>query len=336
MDQSKYLNLIAQHLSNSLSAEEQKELSIWVEADPSNKALMEEVSSLWKLTNEDDGSFEVNPEAAWDKIEPKLALAETDATEEVKTIKLSPWSNLLKIAAAALILLAAAWWVFQPTTPINEEWIAVNSLSEQGKVVLLPDGSKITLNENTTVKYMASFSPRQVLLEGEGFFEVEKDPANPFEVLGQKSKTVVLGTSFNVRAYPQEEEVEVTVVTGKVAFQAQEKIEEVEILLPGDAAFFKKEALLVERNSTKPENATSWKTKTLNFNSTPMKEVVKNLERHFNIEIQIRNNDILNCHFSGDFNQPNLKETIEVISYAIGGNFELENGKYTLFGPGCK
>ena len=330
MDQNTYMDLISQYLTNELSEQDQKDLMLWVEADPANKSFFEEMKKLWEITEEELMPLEVDSEKAWLKIDPQL--------NEKKENGSRPFfgNRWFRIAAALAIAIGAALWLLSPQTNSSTDWIEVASQENETKTVQLPDGSLVTLNEGTTIRYNKDFDPRNLNLIGEAFFEVEENPQSPFSVIGQNAKTTVLGTSFNVRAYPLEDKVEVTVVSGKVAFEAKEKIEEKEILTAGQAAILKKEALLVERISTKDENAISWKTQSLNFDNTTVSEIILSLERHFNIEVTVENEAILNCHFSGSFDQPKLNETLNIISFAMNGEFEKIDGNYILKGMGCE
>jgi transmembrane sensor len=123
------------------------------------------------------------------------------------------------IAAAAVVLFVIGLAVFYNKTTINPvQQVVVISKSGQHLQIKLPDGSKVWLSPRTQISYPNHFSTakREVKLTGEAFFEVVHDTKHPFIISSGKLKTMVLGTSFNVRAYPKESSAEVTVISGKV------------------------------------------------------------------------------------------------------------------------
>ena len=183
-------------------------------------------------------------------------------------------------------------------------------------------------------------------MEGEAFFEVEHlSEDHPFEIMSGDTKTTVLGTSFNVRAYPEEQRVEVTVETGKVAFEslkAKEKknaegpAEVKKVLLnKGDSGLFDKVERSIIRKEEKIENANSWKTGQLTFSNTELRDVKEALERYFDIKISTSDEKILNCHFTGVYQKPELEQILEVLKFSLDIEIEERQNEFTLKGEGC-
>lgn len=141
-------------------------------------------------------------------------LSTADATP-VRKIRWKQW-----LAAAALIplLVISVWYLMRPSSKME----LVEKYNQKGirSIIILPDGSKIWLNADSRLKYPAAFqdSLREVYLEGEAFFEIAKNPQRPFVVRLPKGNVHVLGTSFDIRAYEEEESMATSVATGRVAF----------------------------------------------------------------------------------------------------------------------
>ena len=175
---------------------------------------------------------------------------------------------------------------------------------------------------------------RSLYLKGEAFFEVAPDKNKPFIVHSGSSKTTVLGTSFNLRAYSKEDEVKLTVVTGKVAFTLVDDKERV-IVTPGDAAVFDNSSKTITQFTNNDANFLSWKTGHLLFDDTPVNQLIYALQRHYNVEIKVDQDKTLNCRFTGDFQETELENAMKVITRATGTSYTFKEGQYIIMGSGC-
>lgn len=293
MEDATYLDLIAKSLSGNISPTEKQELMAWVDASETNKAFFEESIQLWSISDNYVEQYDANLNTAWQSLTQKLPKEEVTIE---KTGKIRPLYRLLRVAAAVLLLATAGYWWSTTNQPSAEEMIQVANASKTPKEVELPDGSKVWLNENTSLAYYPSFTERHVELEGEAFFKVDRQEEHPFTIFSGEATTTVLGTSFNVRAYKEETSVEVTVEEGKVAFK--QNIAEAKtavILEKGNSGIFDKENKTVKVVEQKILNADAWKTKRLTFNNVKYAEVFQSFERYFEIDIDVENEGMLNC-----------------------------------------
>ncbi|RZK18721.1 MAG: DUF4974 domain-containing protein [Flavobacterium sp.] len=164
----------------------------------------------------------------------------------------------------------------------------VNTLSTPvgGKFsVVLSDGSKVWLNASSSIKFPAAFAKesRRVEIKGEAYFEIEKDSSRPFYVINGSSEIKVLGTHFNVMAYPDEYRSELTLLEGAVQFS---KNGHSELLKPGKQILFtenNKETKQVEANI---EEVMAWKNDLFVFNNTNIDEVMKELIRWYDVKVK--------------------------------------------------
>ncbi len=340
MNDARYSELIAKYLSGEVSPDEKKELMSWVEQSDANRVFFEETIQLWSISDNYSDAFEADITEAWTVLEQKLDAQKRSLTsgESSKQTQIMPlWQKVVSIAAVGLAALVAAYWLFQqPFSPESDLQILQTGLGEQQEV-LLPDSSRVFLNENTVLSYSTAFAERQVQLAGEAFFEVKRLKERPFEVISPSTKTVVLGTSFNVRAYPEEEQIEVTVETGKVLLAEQTEAEESKVLLnAGTSGIYHKTSKELVKTETKLDNAIAWKTKKLNFVEASMREVIADLERYFDIDIQTPNESLLNCPYTGDFPNPELENVLTAIGFAIDAELQQKDSMYILQGQGCE
>jgi ferric-dicitrate binding protein FerR (iron transport regulator) len=172
-------------------------------------------------------------------------------------------------------------------------------------------------------------------LEGEAFFDVERVETSPFEITSGETKTTVLGTTFNVRAYPAEDKIEVTVESGKVAFAAIKQKQAPILLAEGKSGVYDKKEDAVRVEEKKIINANAWKTKRLVFDETLLKDVFESLERYFDVKIETANPMILECHYSTTFDKPDLENILEVVTGTLGLTVRQEGNSYLVSGKGC-
>ena len=332
MEDETYIDLIAKYLSGNITPTEKQELMAWVETSEANRAFFEESLQLWGISdNYVEEPFEADLNVAWTTMYKKLPKEEVQfETKEIsttkKTAKVFSLAPLLRVAVAACLILGAGYWWYAQEEEPTPTFVAINTGEDERKEVALPDGSTVWLNENTTLTYDSIFSNRFVQLEGEAFFDVARQETNPFRIESGETVTTVLGTKFNVRAYPEEKDVEVTVESGKVAFNKEaEQQKKAVILNKGNSGIYSKKEKEVRKVEKQIVNANAWKTRSLGFESDKYSEVIPSLERFYDIEIEVKNEAILNCVFTfGREANPNLEKIIETIDWQTSSSLMLE------------
>jgi len=342
MSTDKNFDKIAKYLSDNMVSEEREDFFAWVEKEPANKKLLDDSMEIWETAEEPAVDFEIDIDKAWSNMDTTIGqnrhLEEANQTLEV----VSYIRPLLRVAAAAILLLMAAVWYrdYQSVSASLEEAIVLTQPAEK-TIVELPDGSKVWLNEESQLKYIKKFEDRVVHLVGEAFFEVAKKDGASFEIYAGNSKTTVLGTEFNLRAYPEEEFVEISVEEGKVLFEAEKHRENKAILTQHENAVYTKASEEVDKLTDNQPNAAAWKKRELDFGNAKMGPAITALERYFNIEIEVENESILNCSWVDTMSKvpnPDLDTIFQQIDYATNYSFKHKGGnKYLLSGgTGCK
>jgi len=205
----------------------------------------------------------------------------------------------------------------------NEE-IKYNCLvTPKSKVfnLVLADGTKVWLNASSAIKYPVSFASdtRKVYLTGEAYFEVTHDATKPFIVSTDKMEVEVLGTSFDVMAYPTERTVETTLVHGKVHVKTENSSL---ILQPGMQAQLDKNTSILDQKQIDTELITSWRDGKYIFHYEDMEDVISKLSRWYNIEFSFINTTKKNLHFSGTLYKYNdIEETLHILELATNVKF---------------
>lgn len=344
-------DLIGKYLSGELSAREEADLMAWVDANPQNREVFEEMTQLWSLTEVDtEPTFPVNLSKAWTALDSRLDMGElttTLAEPVVSPAKPAPALQVIKepmirslnriwsAAAAIAVLLVAGWWIFMREA--GSKTLEYSTADNQSRSITLPDQSKIVLNENSTLAYTFDGKNRQVELSGEAFFDVEKDPKHPFVIHSGEVETKVLGTSFNIRAYPDEAKVKVSVKTGRVEVRKVQKSQPEAapalVLLPGNTGVYStEEAVLEKAPDIATEDVDAWQQGTVVFaGGTTLAEVIPAVEKLYDIKIQadasILSSTIYGARFTRDMS---VQDALNLITVPIGGKPNLENGVYVI------
>ncbi len=339
-----YWELLAKYLNHEITEDEKTELFAWVDRSASNKDLFYRSTHLWHLTGSVKTDFQPDVEGAWQRFKTKRAEAQpqpavtkplTQPAARAATGRVVPMYRW-RVAAAVVVLVGAAWlavaYLNRPAAPLTL------TAGNAKKVFLLPDSSRVTLNQFSSLTYAPDLAGRErtVTLRGEGFFEVKRNPQKPFVVLTSNARTQVLGTSFTVRTDSLSGTTEVQVVTGKVAFATvgEEGTGKRVVLTPGFRAVAGKTDSLVKSKIADP-NFRAWQTGRLEFDNTPLEQVVASLEAYFGVNIQVQNKKLLGCRFTGTFEQPQLKDVLEVLAVSMQVRYNYVQQHYTFSGRGC-
>jgi hypothetical protein len=189
--------------------------------------------------------------------------------------------------------------------------------------ITLPDGTKVWLNAGSSLKYPMSFAKneRRVSLEGEAFFEVTKDSARPFKVLSKGQEIEVLGTAFNVNAYPGNTAIKTTLVKGKVKLSNDKRYSEAIYLLPGQQSTNTNNGKIQLANvDTAP--FTAWKEGLFYFDETPLSDALQQIGRWYNVEVKYKG-EVPQTHFYGRIKRSKpLRDVLDVLEEG-GLRFEL-------------
>ncbi|WP_161496091.1 FecR family protein [Zobellia sp. OII3] len=239
--------------------------------------------------------------------------------------------------AAVVSILAATW--FYSSSHLNNEisnvenaiTLVTTSIGEKKKVVL-SDGTVVTVNSNSVLSYPTHFigSTREVVLRGEAFFDVTENKEAPFIVKTNEGMDIkVLGTTFNVKSYPEDSNIETTLVTGKVEVVEREDNKTV-FLYPSQRATYVKndDQLIIDKVNT--EEHVSWKDGKLIYDETPFTEVIKGLERMYDVKFKIKSKEIFDYRYTGTFDNLSIEEAIYLLELSSPINCHLKEKKVVL------
>lgn len=256
---------------------------------------------------------------AWDKLQNKIA------APHIRTIKLI--RSVLSYAAIVVLVLGIAFTArYLLNKPDNQpiaaaKMITVTTTAHPDEItrVNLPDGSTVSLNANTKLEYPEVFlaNERRIALSGEAFFEVAHDSTCPFIIDTNGASVEVLGTTFNVSAYPGRPTVEVNVESGKVRLteKSTTKKEPNRAILPAGKSgkVLLASGDIIESDNLSP-NYLSWVTKEINFQRTPLAEAFGQLENIYHVEISVTESDISTIPYTANFENLQIDYIVDVIA----------------------
>lgn len=250
------------------------------------------------------------------------------------------WAAGWKRMAAVIVLLIIAGLVgYQLSqnffdTP-DAEVQALRKISKstnkgQKVTFTLQDGTNIYLNAESHISFPEYFedSIREVSLEGEAYFEVAKDKQRPFIVKCGGLHTKVLGTSFNINAYPETKKVKVMLIEGKVQVGKVDTKDNI-VLQPSEMALFDKEKFSLEKLKVDTREFTAWKEGVIFFNKASFEEVKQVLERWYDVKFEYQKPPTM-LGFTGEFKNQSLKAVMDGISFSVGFSYRIEGKKVII------
>jgi transmembrane sensor len=359
-----FKSLINSYLSKQASKEDYNRLKTWIEHSKDNKKHFIELSRTWLLTSQvsSRGKFNKAKYDEWKKLSEIL----TAKAINTSVIPISPLQKVIRIAAVLLLLVSVgatiAWRITSQRLHnlISMETVHRINVPLGGKSeVILPDGSMVKLNAGSNLTYSGHFGlhERIVMLEGEGYFEVETNPELPFVVEASNLKIKAFGTKFNVKAYPEEEEITTTLIEGVVKIEGvnidltlepSQKVtyikaryrqvipEEGKIEAEEEAGAVGKKVEVIEpprlllAKNINTREITSWKDGFYIFSNEKLISLAVILERKYDVSIKIESEELMNHRFTGTFHHETLEQILSIINMSAPISYKIDNGVVTI------
>nr|WKN37520.1 DUF4974 domain-containing protein [Tunicatimonas sp. TK19036] len=262
-----------------------------------------------------------------------------------------PWTALRIAATIALVLavgiggyyLARPLFFISDTVTYYEKAVPVG----QKDSLTLNDGSVVYLNGGSTIRYASNYGQevREVVLEGEGFFEVVRQEEKPFIVKTAALETKVLGTSFNVKAYPRQRQITVAVLSGKVqVLSAGEEGEtkgesgtSLAVLTKDHIITYLRESGSYETWEASVAELIGWREGKLVFRKDTFEDIAHSLENQYGVQVTFNDESLRKCRFTASFEQgTTLEEVLELLNLVHGTQYQKKGeNEYILYGQGC-
>lgn len=309
--------IINKYLAGEASEAEVKELFSWIDSSPENRAEFIQYKKIWVLTSRAEAHHDIN----WNP----------EFVNSGKSGNVRRLVTYTKYAAAVVIVFGLGMLLQYIAGPKNSPTYAYLADTQievpkgQMSSVILPDGTKVQLNSGSKLVYASGFNSgeRTVNLEGEAFFNVAKDKKHSFIIKTKSLDFKVYGTSFNVQAYPDDNEVNTTLVEGSLGVVGKTG-DEIARLVPGENANFKEENKKLVVSNVDLELYTSWKEGMVTFRNEKLKDIARKIERWYNVQIVINNPKLADELYMGTImkNKP-IDQLLEVFKLTSSLNYRI-------------
>ncbi|SKD02251.1 FecR family protein [Chitinophaga ginsengisegetis] len=320
--------IMIRYLQGTCSPEEKQLFESWLKASEQNRHLFYETRVLWYASRiEYFGS------------EEQLARALAILTENIrrkggqhrKKIYLQ-WGRY----AAILIVAMAVAWFFLGQHHFNkntEAWLTASvKHTDSSKLVVLSDGTRIWLNSNSTISYPRQFlnGTRTVSLQGEAYFDVTHDSSHPFIIHTSNISIKVLGTSFNVQAYPGESQAEAVLIRGKIAIDDSVG-NKLAVLAPGQIARFEKGDHKLTVQNVNTDAYTSWRHGQITLGAASLNTIVNKLSElyqvHFSIDPSVTDTIGYNFTFS---KRKKVTEVMDMLCFVAPIRYQIQGNEILI------
>jgi transmembrane sensor len=337
MDQARLLYLFQRYVDEACSDAEKQELMQILAQPTSDEALQALMNTLWEELPENGKLSAEKTERILERILPVPHPRIAQPLQNQRSF----FATWMKVAAAiTLALLAGAIWYGRTSLKDESKYVAKASQpsAAEHQFLKLPDGSTVVLNAGSHLEYPASFdgmARREVLLSGEGYFDIKHDASKPFIVRTGNLTTTVLGTAFNIKAYDDDKNITVTVTRGKV--QVSDEGRTLGVITPDQEITFGKADRQSQQRAVDSNNAIAWKSHDIFFDDITLQEAAAELEARFHVSIRFENEKTRHCRFTATFlNGEDLDQILQIICEFHGSNYVRDaEGNMLIKGDGC-
>lgn len=327
-------HIIIRYLDQTADAAEEQSLLDWLKGDESHQKYFMEIRNIWLLSNVPDKKDSARQ--AFDSFKSKVTRNQT-----VRNFNLyHRWMQWTISVATLFILCAGSYFLLHQTD--KKEYVEIAKtyckvlMPENCKgAVVLPDSSVVWLNSGSTLIYPENFESdkRNVRLVGEGYFEVRKNPSAPFQLEAGKMKITVLGTTFNVKSYADDEVVETVLLTGSVNVEVEEQ--KVYKLHPNEKISLNTKNDRVSVSTVVGSDYNVWKEEWLSFDNATLSDVLNKLEKWYGVEIICADSLKQNTRLSLTIRNEPVNEMLKMISLIVPIKYEFkENRKIHIYMSG--
>ncbi len=313
--------LITKYLNNEASQSEIQELKSWIDKSEENR-------NEFALQKNSHALLASQIATGKSNSEPGQILVKNRAGKKIET----SLRKIYGIAASVffpVLLIVTAWLLYTQYQKANQEiYTEFIAPPKHNSQVILSDGTHVWLSPESSLKYTNSYGQRDrtVELKGEGYFEVEKNPDKPFIIEMDNANITVLGTSFNVEAYPEDKLIRTTIVRGSVEI-ASEKLFESMVLTPGDQFTFDMENNNAYVEKVNTEIYRLVKDGLLLFKRNNLSEICRKLERWYMIPIEYDDTGDDNLLFTAKFEDESIETILKIVNETIPINYKYINNQ---------
>lgn len=336
--------LLAKYLNEEADGVETAQVNEWVNASVENRQEFEKLRQAWEIASAEIGMKEWNEKRSKEQFLLKVIHEQAEAIRQKEiVVKISRRliQNIWKYAAVAVVLIGVSGILVYNLLDDHQGGTFTEVAVSKGSrsQMTLPDGSQVWLNADSKIKYTSDFNKldRSIYLEGEAYFEVAKNLHKTFLVNGGGLVVEAVGTAFNVKAYPNENVVEATLVEGLVKVGPLDKPSQMIILKPNEQVFYYKpdlknnqsEKLLVSKG-IESSTFTSWMNGQIEISGETLDYIAIKLGRQYDVQFHFDDPSIRNLRFTGVFKNETIEQVLEVLKISSPVSYRIHEREIWL------
>lgn len=320
---------IAAFLSGNSTPSEIEVLDQWKNLSEGNQKIFEEALKVWENCPEPLAIAKIEH----DKLVVKRAII-IQAAEQQKRDRVL--FNVMRIAAILIgpVMLAIGWYIGSNHTSTKSlTWNSVTAPRKHIAICNMSDGTEVWLNAGSTLSYPTTdlSDKREVKLSGEGYFKVFKNAKKPFFVITPNATVKVLGTSFNMKAYPEERLITTTLEEGSIELSAPKAGNSSLKLQPGEQAVYNLTEGKISISQVDANRYSAWRSEKFLFRDADLKTIITELERLYDIRIHITNPALEKLRFRGMFSyDQDLLDAFETLRRSVKLNYTIKDREVWL------
>jgi len=309
-----------------ISETEVIEILDWIDSSPENQKRYNQLKNVWVVTGLDSP----------DQVSVPAFVFPRNKRLSFQQKSFAPVLKYAAVFVLAFVLGSLSLYFVnrsgqdQLTTLYNTIDVPFGERSQ----ITLYDGTKIWLNSGTKFTYPVSFgrNSREVQIEGEAFFDVAKNPDRPFVVSAGQLKVEVLGTQFNVCAYADDTEFSATLEEGAINAVNIKSGRSV-TLKPGEQLVLNRTTNNLSLQRVNTELYTSWKENLLKFEDAPFEDVIKKMERWYDVKITVDAKINTQERYTMTIKTESLREMLQLVSKTTRMNYEIKENNVQIINP---
>lgn len=325
MDHVRLASLFQRYIDGSCSRDEESELLSYI-SENDNEEVQSLLETLWN-----------NPTRKLSQDQQQRILQQILLNENHATASGARGFGWIRIAASLALIGVIALGLYQFYSEQDQAVREIAVAKTNHQFIKLSDGSTVILKEGSTLDYPDAFAgnSREVTLSGEAFFNISHDPERPFLVRTGQLTTTVLGTSFNVKAYNDQDDITVTVTRGKVSVSDEKNV--LGIITPDQQITFHKKTRKARQDPVSATDVIAWAEMDLYFEDVSITDAIVRLEERFQVNIEFEEEKIRDCRFTATFVKgEDLNQIMDVICEFNNLEYSrTENGDIQVSGAGC-
>ena len=335
-EEKKYIDeLIANYLTGSLDKSALDELKAWMAASPANENYFIQQREIWFSAVSREAASIYNKDKAFDLFKDRIHNQKDIAKPSRQRFRSSIMWRYAAVIAVIIAVGSFSYWRGEVNVKNTFADISVEAPLGSKTKLYLPDGTLVWLNAGSRMTYSQGFGVdnRKVALEGEGYFEVKRNEKIPFYVKTKDMQLRVLGTKFNFRDYPEDCEVVVSLLEGKVGLSNLLRENEEATLAPDECAVLNKASGQMTVKTVTASNASEWTGGYLFFDEELLPDIAKELERTYNVKIHIANDSLRTFRFYGNFirTEQSIQEVLEALASTEKLQYKIEERTITIY-----